>query len=680
MKPVSLIRTVVPTVAAAIWSLTALAAAGREAARPTVPLLNALQLAQYCDAKLQQAQQRIQALERPESAAPTKAADAKALLSAWNQLQIVLEDVQGPAELFSNVAPDPQVRTTAETCLLAVGQLSTGLLQNPAVYARFKAARAMEKSVDSVDKKMLRDVTNSFEDAGVGLPPIQRARMKAILARLDGLSQEFARNLRDNHQKLSFMPEEVKGLPEDYLSRAERDDQGNYLLGFDYPEFAPFMEYAENGEARKRYLIADTNRGTSRNLDLLSEAVTLRREMAALFGQTSYAQFVTRRNMAATPQAVQRFLEEVRAKVAALEKDELDELRALKADLNKQALAETKVESWDLSYLQQKLKRARFHIDQNGLRKYFPTDAAIPWILHVSGILYGIEFRAAPGPSWHADVRYYDVIDTHSHARIAGIYLDLFPREGKVGHAAVWEVRGSSSLAGRTPISVLIANFNRQGLDSEELETLLHEFGHVLHGVLSNTRYLGQANSSVERDFVEAPSQMYENWARNRETLSLMSRFCLSACPTLSDQQLEQIKSAHEFGRGILYGRQLLYAAYDMKLHGQTSGDPLQIWAEMEDATPLGHVPGTEFPGQFGHLMGGYAAAYYGYMWSEVLALDMLSRFHGKLLNPVVGQRYRKYVLSRGSELRAKDLVRNFLGREPDSTAFFEEISGRRPQ
>ena len=336
------------------------------------------------------------------------------------------------------------------------------------------------------------------------------------------------------------------------------------------------------------------------------------------------------------------------------------------------------MDRWDVAYWQQKLKKERYSLDQNELRKYFPTDASVAWALHISGVLYNVDFKPVEVPVWHGDVRYYDVYDRATNKRIAGIYLDLFPREGKYGHAAAWPLRGSSTLAGRTPYSVLVTNFDRVGLNADELETLVHEFGHVLHGVLSSTRYVSQAGTSVERDFVEAPSQMFEEWARRKESLALLSSFCKSACPGVDDALLKRMTAAHNFGRGIRYARQLLYASYDMNLHKSEAGDPLAIWSAMEGATPLGHVPGTEFPGQFGHLMGGYAAGYYGYMWSEVLALDMLSPYGGKMMNPEIGQRYRKAVLARGSEMRASELVRTFLGREPNSKAFFDEISGKR--
>lgn len=645
----------------------------QEVDRPLIPLLQAEQIAPFCEHGLAVLRSHVASMEQLPKA---RAADAKAVFADWNRLQMALEDLQGPVEILNNVSPDAKVRANSEACLVEISKFSTDLFQSGRLYARFRAV----KPNDAVEKKLRQDVMEGFEDTGVTLPPRKQARMKAILAEMELLSQEFARNIRDNNEKLAFTPEEVKGLPQTYLARAKRDDKGNYLLGFEYPDYNPFIEYADNAGARRRYQLAFANHGTAKNPPLLKRAMDLRLEMAHLFGLSSYADYAVRRRMALKPQVVHRFLGEVQQAVAALEKKELEELREYKAQILKQPLAETKIERWDVSYWQQKLKQARYSIDQNELRKYFPTDAAIPWILHVSSTLYGIEFKRAEVPVWHEDVQYYDVFDTDSGKRIGGIYLDLFPRDGKYGHAAAWPIRGASTLAGRTPISVLVTNFDRTGLNSDELETLVHEFGHVLHGVLSATRYAAQAGTSVERDFVEAPSQMYEEWARRKESLMLVSNFCKAACPSVDDELVKRMTAAHNYGRGIRYARQLLYASYDMNLHSAKLGNPLAIWDRMEGATPLGHVHGTEFPGQFGHLMGGYAAGYYGYMWSEVLALDMLSRYQGKLMDANTGRLYRKTILGRGSEMRGSDLVRSFLGRKPNSKAFFAEISGKRLQ
>jgi len=332
-----------------------------------------------------------------------------------------------------------------------------------------------------------------------------------------------------------------------------------------------------------------------------------------------------------------------------------------------------------VGYWSEKLRKDKYQIDQEKLRDYFPTLAAQKWLFAISSDLYGIEFKPAKVDTWQDEVEYYDVMDKKTGEVLGGLYMDKFPREGKYGHAAVWGVYGGSTLSKRKPISVLVTNFNRKGLNSDELETFVHEFGHALHGILSKTRYAGQSGTSVERDFVEAPSQMYEEWARRKETLSKVADYCDPACPRVDDALIARLKSVHNYGRGMRYARQTLYAQYDMALHGADAlkVQPMDVWKKMESATALGYVPNTEFPGQFGHLMG-YQAGYYGYMWSEVLALDMLSAFDNNLNNPEVGQRYRQAILSQGSQKDAAQLVKDFLGREPDNKAFFNEITGQR--
>ena len=293
----------------------------------------------------------------------------------------------------------------------------------------------------------------------------------------------------------------------------------------------------------------------------------------------------------------------------------------------------------------------------------------------MSSELYGLRFEAKPVPVWNEDVLHYEVRDAHKGHFIGSIYLDLYPREGKYGHAAAFPVRGTSTRILRTPISVLVTNFNRQGLTMREVETFLHEFGHVLHGVLSTTRYVSQAGTSVERDFVEAPSQMYEAWAHKPETLKRLKAIC-GDCPAIDDDLAARLEAARRLGSGLTYARQHLYASYDMALAGEKPQSAITLWEKMEAATPMGYAENTEFPGTFAHIAGGYAAGYYGYMWSEALALDMLSAFGNNLMNPKQGRRFRDIVLANGGSKPASEMVERFLGRSTQPDAFFREIRG----
>lgn len=650
-------------------AILACAQTAQAATRPEIPVWNAAALEKDCDRTLKAARTQMTALER----LPASKTAASRVFRAWDRLQMTVENNQGPVELLANVSPDPATRDAGEKCQLKFTAFVTDLLQNEKIYARF---RQVEPG-DAIDRKLKQDVSEDFEERGVALPPEKRARMKAILQRMEEVRQAFARNVRDNKTRLAFTPEETRGLPGPYLEKARRDDKGNYLLGFDYPEYEPFMANAENEEARHRYLIAFSNRGTKENLALLREAGRLSREIAQLFGLPSYAHYATRRKMVGNPETAQRFLDQVKAKVREIELREFAELRALKAQRLGKGIQDVSLNRWDIPYYQERLKQARYSVDQEALRAYFPTDATVQWALEISSRLYGVKFVPAKPPVWHESVRYVDVVDARNGRFLSGIYLDLFPREGKYSHAAAFGVRSASTAANRTPISVLVANLNRKGLDFREVETLLHEFGHILHGVLSRTRYAGQGGTNVERDFVEAPSQMFEEWARKKDSLQLLARIC-GGCPAIDDALLKRLRAARLYGAGTRYARQHLYAAYDLALTGERELDPMQTWIAMERESPAGHVPGTEFPGSFGHLVSGYSAGYYGYMWSEVLALDMLSEFGDNLMNPTVGRRFRDAILSQGGQKRGADMVRKFLGRDPSPQAFFAEITGQR--
>ena len=639
-------------------------------ARAVLPIYTESHLVTACTAALARGRADAAALQ----AVPLDKVTVANTLNAWNRMQMRLEDVLGPTDLYANVFPEERVRAAADACLLKYNSFNTEIFQNENLYRRFKAV----KTATPHQRQLRKDLLETFEDKGVALAPEKRAQVKAILDRLEVLRQEFDKNVREDKTRLSFTAEEMQGLPRSYLDRARRDDKGNYLLGFDYPEFEPFMNLADNEAARQRYYIAFTNRGGERNLRLLNDIMQSRLVMAKSYGLPSYAHLAVRHKMVENPRTVHAFLTEVGNKVREVEAREVNSLAAYKAESLGNKPEGIRLNRWDVRYYQEKLRKARFDIDQEALRKYFPMPAAVDYAMLVAGRLYGVKFERADVPVWHPEVRYYDVLDANSGKFLAGIYLDLYPRDGKYKHAAAWPVRGVSRLAERTPIAALVTNFNREGLDHRELETLLHEFGHVLHGVLSMADYNTHAGTNVAQDFVEAPSQMFEEWARRPEALSLMRKVCVD-CPIMDKDLIRRLDEARKFGAGIRYARQLLYASYDMAMTSDKPGDVLAVWKKMEGDGPLGYIDGSMFPANFSHIANsGYGAGYYGYMWSQVLALDMLSAFGDNIMNPAVGRRFREMILAQGGQVPAKELVRRFLGREPSSEAFFAEITGQR--
>lgn len=620
-----------------------------------------------CDATVADAKARIEKLK----ALPLKQATAKTVLTAWNQLDIVQQNLSGPMELLQETHPSPDVRKAAEDCSLKLSALPNEYLQSEELFKRVEAIQTK----DPVDLMARQSILDDFKERGVNLAGPARARAKEIFDRLDKLSVDFQRNTRDVNTKLAFAEADLKGIPPNMLAKREKDAQGNYLFGLDYPERNAILDFVEVEPTRQAFYTAFNQRGGQANLDLLKEATVLRLELAKLMGETNFADWSIKRKMAGSAAAVNKFLDDVLDRVTALERKELDELRLEKVTFtgNKDAV----LKAWDTSFFQQRLKKSRYSVDQNEVRAQFPTEPTIAWMMKVTSTLYGVNFVPNKTlPVWQADVRAYDVMDAKDGKYLSSFYLDMFPRDGKYKHAAAFPVRGVSLAEHRTPVSVLVTNFSRDGFDQDELRTLFHEFGHIMHGVLSKTRYVLNAGTGVKRDFVEAPSQMFEAWARRPESLALFASVC-ATCKPIDMKLVDRMNASRLFGQGRFYATQRLYAAYDMSLHTATAVDPQQAWVDISSKTPLGYTPGNMLPASFGHLMGGYQAGYYGYMWSEVLALDMRTGFGKNFMDPKLGAKYRKLILQSGGERPASVLVEEFLGRKPSPDAFFAEIAGK---
>lgn len=639
--------------------------AGVAEARITLPMLTAAEISASCEQALTLGAARAQQLAQGRVDGP--------VLHGWDRMMASVENTVGPVYILAYVHPDKTVRDAGEACIVEYTQFETSLYQDEALYAAISDVEPQ----DAIDAKLKQDLLIAFADAGVSLPPERRQRAAAILTELQSLGQRFARNIRENNTKLTFSGDELAGLPASYLEQHDVQPGGSLTVGFDYPDYGPFMRSASNESARQRYYTAFNRRGGAENLELLDRIVELRHEYAGLHGLESYAEFVLQRRMVGSVARLDRFLTEVGAVTREAEAADVARLRAMKAEDQGRPLDEVQLKQWDRSYYIEQYRQATAQVDQEALRAYFPTLAVRDWILAVTATQYGLRFEPADVPVWHEDVVYYDVIDQHSGERLSGLYLDLFPRQGKFKHAAAFPVRGASTLQGRTPISVLVTNFDRNGLTQGEVETFFHEFGHGVHGVLSRTRYVSHAGTSVERDFVEAPSQMFEEWARRPESLALLQAHC-TGCPMLGEDQIHRLDVARRLASGMRYARQHLYASFDFQLYQNPPQSAQALWEQMTAQTPYGYAPETQFPGAFSHIAGGYASGYYGYMWSEAIALDMLSAFGTSIVNPQVGLRFRNLILARGSEQSADAMVRSFLGRAPSNATFFDEIRGQR--
>ena len=592
-------------------------------------------------------------------------------LRAQDTYAAQVEDWAYRLGFMANVHPDKKVRAAAEACELKWNSFFSGLGQDAALY---RAARQVQPA-DETDRQLLTTLLRDFEDAGVSLPSDQRAQARKLTDRIAALGQQFDRNIRDANLRVPFTEAELQGVPEPVWKTAKRDAQGRVLLGVDYPTYGPLMQLATSAAARERMWRAKTNEGGEKNLKLLAEITQLRKAYAQLFGAASWAEFVTRRRMAESPAKAEAFLGEVKAAVQARERRELDELRQAKADHIGQPLAQVTLQRWDTSFYTERVRQARYSVDQEAFRPYFPPQESLQFTLRLIEKLMGVRYQRLEGAvAWHPEVQTYAVSDAANGAALGTMWVDLYPREGKYNHAAVWGLRSVSTDLKRQPQAALVVNFDRKGLTLDELETLLHELGHAVHNNLSQTRHVQQAGTNVLRDFVEAPSQMLEDWVYDKRVLALMAEVC-PACKPVPDALLDKAVAARRFGEGIQQSRQHLYASYDLALYGPQPQDPMALWAQMEGATPLGHVAGTMFPAGFSHITGGYSAGYYGYLWSKVVASDMRTAFGADKLDAQVGRRYRDTVLAQGSQRPPQQLVKDFLGRDFNAKAFFDDLA-----
>ena len=624
---------------------------------------NAPSVASACAAGLEGASQREAQLE--------KSAPGLDWLRRWDELYAWQEDHSGALIFLKNVHPNADVRAAAEACEQRWQDFASGLELDEKIWQVGRKSMPLLK--DPVDRRAAEVALEGFEDAGVALPPDKRAQARELAGRIVSLGEAFDRNIRDGHVRVAFTEAELKGVPESAWKGRPRDEDGKVLLGIDNPTYYAVLQYADDPAARERMWRAKTNEGGPENLKVLQQITRTRLEYAKLFGFQSYADYLLRHRMAGNTQRVQKFLDDVQAAVADGEKRDIAELRDAKARQLGQPPEQVKLQRWDTMYYAERLRREKYAFDEDSLRQYFPPQESLRFAMRIAEKMFGIRYDRVDGTWWAPDVQAYAVTDLASGRKIASLWVDLYPREGKYPRVSVWGFRNAAAAGDRAAQAVLVANFDRRGLTLRELDTLLYEFGHTLHNNLSRTRYASDGGMNVEQDFLEVPSQMMDGWVYDRRVLKVFQEVC-PACKPVPDELLDKARAARDFGKGLQVARQHLFASYDLALHGPTAPDPMDTWQKMEGATPLGYVSGTTFPSGFAHIAGAYGAGYYGYLWSQVVAMDMRTAFGADRLDPKVGARYRADVLAQGGQKPPQQLVHDFLGRDMSTQAFYDYL------
>ncbi|HYV67739.1 MAG TPA: M3 family metallopeptidase, partial [Myxococcales bacterium] len=594
-------------------------------------------------------------------------------LGAFDEAATALSDASSRASVARSAHPSAEMREAGERCEQEVDALSTELSLDRGIYDALRELDA--RAADGPTRHYLERVLRDFRRAGVDRDDQTRARIRALNDELVRIGQEFSRNIRDDVRSIDVDPAELEGLPDDYVRARPVRPDGKVRITTDTPDYVPFLSYAKSSRARERLWRVYRQRAHPRNLDSLARMLERRSELASLLGYPTWASYATEDKMIGSAQAAADFVARISAAAEARMRSEYE---ALLAHKRRDEPAADRVEAWDSQVLTEAVRKERHGFDAQEVRPYFELSRVQQGVLDVTSRLFGLTCRPVPGaPVWHSDVSCFDVLE---EGRILGrFYLDLFPREGKYKHAAQFTLR--SGQADRAlPEAALLCNFPRPGelLEHAEVVTFFHEFGHLLHHLLGGrTRWGGLSGVRTEWDFVEAPSQMLEEWCWDPAVLAGFARHHRSGAP-IPSELVARMRAADEFGKGLRVRQQMYYAAVSLAFHGKEprSLDTTAVMARLqEELTPFRYVPETYFHESFGHLEG-YSALYYTYMWSLVIAKDLFGAFRREgLMNPSVALRYRKAVLEPGGGAKAADLVRDFLGREYDFGAFEEWLN-----
>jgi thimet oligopeptidase len=584
------------------------------------------------------------------------------VLELWNDADIALRGAASVTSLLSEVHPDSEVRSLAERRAQDIDRLRTDRDLDRALYDIVAATEAtgLDPQASRVRERVLRD----FQRTGVDKDDDTRARLREISERLTVLGQDFARIIRDDVRSIQVAPEELDGLPADFIEAHPADDDGRVTITTDYPDYLPFRTFARDADARKRLAVEFLNRGWPTNDAVLHEMLDLRDEQARMLGYPSWPDYDADVKMIGSAPAIAEFIERISdAAQAAGQRDKQVLLERRRED-------DPEADGFDashLAYYSELVRRERFDVDAQDVRRYFDFANVRRGLLDVTGRLFDLEYQPVDVPTWHEDVVAYDVLaGGHTAGRI---YLDMHPREGKFKHAAQFDLVGG--ITGRQlPEGVLVCNFPRALMEHQDVVMLFHEFGHLVHHILGgDQRWARFSGVATEWDFTEAPSQMLEEWAWDAD---ILQTFAVDADGTpIPPDLVARMRAAKDFGKGLFVRTQICYTALSYLLHIDRPADHTKAMRDAQARYDLtDYIEGTHFHASFWHLAG-YTSAYYTYLWSLVIAKDLFSAFDpADLFDPAVARRYRDRVLAAGGSKDAAELVGDFLGRPFSFDAF----------
>lgn len=619
----------------------------------------------------------LEGLRRAEALRPTivttSARTIDEALDLYNQLLTAASASNALAGLMSEVHPDEEIRDVARECEQEVSRFYSDLALDRDMY---DALAEVEVSAADADTQRFHAHTlRDYRRAGVDKPPEVRARLKEIDEELTKLGQQFSRTISEDVRTIEITdPARLAGLPADYVRAHPPAADGTIRITTDYPDYNPFMTYAHDDELRQALYVAFRSRGDVQNEGVLREILELRAEKASLLGFENWADYVTADKMIQSGALAAAFIEKVWNLAAPrAEQDYAELLRELRTI----DPAADEVRDWQKVWLENLVKKGRYEVDASVVRQYFPYERVLAGLLEITSQIFDLTYTPVlDARPWHPSVLVYDVL--RGTTKLGRIYLDMHPREGKYKHAAQFPLKDGVRGV-QLPEGVLVCNFPQPSatdpalMEHDDVVTMFHEFGHLMHHVLGgHQRWITQSGVATEWDFVEAPSQMFEEWAWSYETLARFARHHETG-EVLPRTLVDKMRTADKFGLGTATVQQIFYAAISLGFH---RADPrvldqlTEVQRLQKRYTPFAYVPGTRFHTSFGHLVG-YSAMYYTYQWSLVIAKDLLTPFAATgLMATEVTYAYRDKVLAPGGSRDAAELVREFLGRDYDFAAY----------
>jgi thimet oligopeptidase len=601
-------------------------------------------------------------------------------LDRYNLVMTHGENAAYAAHLMESVNPDSTFRTKSEELTQKANKFLDDLSLNRPLYDALVQVDAVKE--DAATKYFLTKTLQDFRLAGVDKDEATRKEISAILDELTKTGQDFDRNIRNDSRTIQVDgAQDLDGLPDDFIKSHPPGPDGKITLSIEYPDYFPVIRYAKNAEVRRRLMYETLNRAYPANMAVLDSLIAKRYHLAQILGYPTWADCVTKDKMIETSQNAADFISRLRETTFKRAQDEYAIYLKRKQEDDASA---TQVNRWEMSYYGRLIRMRDYSFDPQEARAYFPYDRVKQGVLDVTSKLFGLTYKRLQNAAvWDPSVEAYEVYD--GKKLLGRFFFDLHPRPGKFNHAAKFTIR--QGVRGvQVPEHVLVCNFpgGKPGdpglMEHSDVETFFHEFGHLLHAIMGGQgRWEPVSGTAVQRDFVEAPSQMLEEWVWDAKVLQTFARHYQTQEP-IPTALVEKMRRADAFGRALNTASQAYYAAISLGIYNTTPDkvNTDQVVTSLEPKfTPVPSMTGTHMQTSFGHL-DGYSAIYYTYLWSDVIAKDMFSHFHrDNLLEPTVAKEYRQTVLEPGGSKPAKQLVHDFLKRDYDFKAFDAWLAGK---